>query len=57
MPHRLEVTLQPELFDPHGQGVVRKAGDGVTETVVESDCTFVPLLGRFAWPEEQGTGE
>jgi protein-L-isoaspartate(D-aspartate) O-methyltransferase len=33
--------------------LVRKEGGRVTETVVESDCRFVPLLGRFAWPEER----
>ena len=33
--------------------LVRKEEGEVTETVVESDCTFVPLLGRFAWPEER----
>lgn len=34
--------------------LVRKSGGQVTETVVETECSFVPLLGRFAWPEEQG---
>ncbi len=33
--------------------LVEKTNETVTETVVESDCTFVPLLGRFAWPEDQ----
>lgn len=33
--------------------LVRKEDGKVTETVVESDCSFVPLLGRFAWPEER----
>jgi protein-L-isoaspartate(D-aspartate) O-methyltransferase len=33
--------------------LVRKEGGLVTEEVVERGCTFVPLLGRFAWKEEQ----
>jgi protein-L-isoaspartate(D-aspartate) O-methyltransferase len=33
--------------------LVRKEGGLVTEEVVEKGCTFVPLLGRFAWKEEQ----
>ena len=33
--------------------LVRKEGGLVTEEAVERDCTFVPLLGRFAWKEEQ----
>ena len=34
--------------------LVKKESDTVTESVVQSDCTFVPLLGRFAWSEERG---
>lgn len=29
--------------------LVQKAGVAVTEEVVKGECTFVPLLGRFAW--------
>jgi protein-L-isoaspartate(D-aspartate) O-methyltransferase len=32
--------------------LVRKTGFLVTEEVVKGECTFVPLLGRFAWPDE-----
>jgi protein-L-isoaspartate(D-aspartate) O-methyltransferase len=34
--------------------LVRKTGFVVTEEVVRGECTFVPLLGRFAWREEVG---
>jgi protein-L-isoaspartate(D-aspartate) O-methyltransferase len=34
--------------------LVRKDGFIVTEEVVKGDCTFVPLLGRFAWKGEAG---
>jgi protein-L-isoaspartate(D-aspartate) O-methyltransferase len=34
--------------------LVRKEGFIVTEEVVKGDCTFVPLLGRFAWKGEAG---
>jgi protein-L-isoaspartate(D-aspartate) O-methyltransferase len=34
--------------------LVRKDGFAVTEQVVRGDCTFVPLLGRFAWKSEVG---
>jgi protein-L-isoaspartate(D-aspartate) O-methyltransferase len=34
--------------------LVRKEGFIVTEDVVKGDCTFVPLLGRFAWKSEAG---
>ena len=34
--------------------LVRKEGFIVTEEVVKGDCTFVPLLGRFAWKNETG---
>jgi protein-L-isoaspartate(D-aspartate) O-methyltransferase len=29
--------------------LVQKSGFAVTEEVVKGECTFVPLLGRFAW--------
>ena len=29
--------------------LVQKSGFAVTEEVVRGECTFVPLLGRFAW--------
>jgi protein-L-isoaspartate(D-aspartate) O-methyltransferase len=32
--------------------MVRKDGFIVSEEVVKGDCTFVPLLGRFAWKGE-----
>lgn len=32
--------------------LVRKEEGRVTEEVAEEACTFVPLLGRFAWQEE-----
>lgn len=34
--------------------LVRKTGFVVTEEVVRGECTFVPLLGRFAWRDEVG---
>ncbi len=34
--------------------LVRKEGGQVTGEPVQADCTFVPLLGRFAWSEETG---
>jgi len=34
--------------------LVRKGGGEVTEEVLQPGCTFVPLLGRFAWKEEVG---
>jgi protein-L-isoaspartate(D-aspartate) O-methyltransferase len=34
--------------------LVRRDASGVTEEVVKGDCTFVPLLGRFAWRGEGG---
>lgn len=38
--------------------LVRKEGDVITEEPIQAGCTFVPLLGRFAWKEElQGGGE
>jgi len=38
--------------------LVRKEGFAVTEEPVQASCTFVPLLGRFAWKEENpGGGE
>ena len=35
--------------------LVRKDGFIVTEEIVKGECTFVPLLGRFAWKGEAGT--
>ena len=35
--------------------LVRKEGFLVTEEVVKGECTFVPLLGRFAWKGETGS--
>jgi protein-L-isoaspartate(D-aspartate) O-methyltransferase len=32
--------------------LVRREGDAVQEEVVRGECTFVPLLGTFAWREE-----
>lgn len=32
--------------------LVQKAGFAVTEEIVKGECTFVPLLGRFAWKSE-----
>jgi len=34
--------------------LVRRDASGVSEEVVKGDCTFVPLLGRFAWRGEGG---
>ena len=34
--------------------LVRKTGFALTEEVVRGECTFVPLLGRFAWRDERG---
>lgn len=34
--------------------LVRREGSEVSEEVVRGDCTFVPLLGRFAWKSEVG---
>ncbi len=36
--------------------LVRKEGGSTTEEPVQADCTFVPLLGRFAWKEELSGG-
>ena len=35
--------------------LVQKTGFVVTEEVVKGECTFVPLLGRFAWKSEEGS--
>jgi protein-L-isoaspartate(D-aspartate) O-methyltransferase len=35
--------------------LVRKTGFAVTEETVRGECSFVPLLGRFAWREEADT--
>ena len=32
--------------------LVRREGDDIHEETVQGDCTFVPLLGRFAWASE-----
>ena len=32
--------------------LVRKEGGEITEEPVQAGCTFVPLLGRFAWNDE-----
>ena len=32
--------------------MVRKKGGKVTEDTLDGECTFVPLLGRFAWKDE-----
>lgn len=37
--------------------LVRKTGFAVTEEPVRAGCSFVPLLGRFAWPDESPGGE
>lgn len=63
-------SIPPALVDQMGDGgrmliplgskdaqelvLVRKDGFIVTEEVVKGDCTFVPLLGRFAWKGETG---
>jgi len=35
--------------------LVRRASGGVTREAVLGECTFVPLLGRFAWKSETGS--
>ena len=63
-------SIPPALADQLGEGgrmlipvggrdsqeliLVRKDGFIVTEEVVKGECTFVPLLGRFAWKSEAG---
>lgn len=63
-------SVPPALVDQLGDGgrmlipvggrdaqdlvLVQKTGFAVTEEVVKGDCTFVPLLGRFAWKTEAG---
>ena len=34
--------------------LVQREGFAVTEEIVKGECTFVPLLGRFAWKTEAG---
>lgn len=34
--------------------LVQRSGFAVTEEVLIGECTFVPLLGRFAWKSEEG---
>jgi len=61
-------SIPPALVDQLGEGgrmlipvgsreaqdlvLVRREGGEVTEETVRGDCTFVPLLGRFAWRGE-----
>ncbi len=33
--------------------LVRRVDGEIQEEVIEGECTFVPLLGRFAWSSEQ----
>lgn len=35
--------------------LVRRESGGVTREAVLGECTFVPLLGRFAWKSETGS--
>jgi protein-L-isoaspartate(D-aspartate) O-methyltransferase len=64
-------SIPPALVDQLGDGgrmlipvgsrdsqdliMVRKEGSMVTEEVVKGECTFVPLLGQFAWKSEAGS--
>ncbi len=32
--------------------MVRKKGGKITEDTLDGECTFVPLLGRFAWRDD-----
>jgi protein-L-isoaspartate(D-aspartate) O-methyltransferase len=36
--------------------LVRKEGGAITEAPIQAGCTFVPLLGRFAWKDELSGG-
>lgn len=36
--------------------LVRRMGEDLREEVVQAGCTFVPLLGRFAWDAKTGEG-
>ena len=61
-------SIPPALVDQLGDGgrmlipvgsltsqdlvLVQKTGFSVTEEIVKGECTFVPLLGRFAWDNE-----
>tara|TARA_B100001123_G_scaffold301574_2_gene336582 strand:- start:2742 stop:3188 length:447 start_codon:yes stop_codon:yes gene_type:complete len=58
-------SIPPALVDQLGDGgrmlipvgsltsqdlvLVQETGFSVTEEIVKGECTFVPLLGRFAW--------
>ncbi len=64
-------SIPPALVDQLGDGgrmlipvgsrdsqdliMVRKEGFAVTEEVVKGECTFVPLLGQFAWKSDAGS--
>ncbi len=64
-------SIPPALVDQMGDGarmlipvgsrdaqelvLVRKDGFVVTEERVKEECTFVPLLGEFAWKTETGS--
>ncbi len=65
-------SIPPALVDQLGEGgrmlipvgtleaqelvLVRRLGGRVEEEAVQSGCTFVPLLGRFAWKNEMAGG-
>jgi protein-L-isoaspartate(D-aspartate) O-methyltransferase len=36
--------------------LIQKEGGRITEEPVQAGCTFVPLLGRFAWKDEERGG-
>ena len=53
--NRLTLGKPTTFDDTQSQDLilVRKYGGTITEEPVQAGCTFVPLLGRFAWKEEQ----